>query len=56
MTAFEKVPAKWTRRNIIIGDELWNEIRELAWREDQSMSSLVRQALLEFLKKMRGGG
>ena len=51
MTPRAKSLTKWERRNLIIEDTLWRQIKEQARKEDRTASSLVRVALKEYIEK-----
>ena len=49
-TKDENMPSA-NRRNVVIGPKTWNQVKSLAKKEERSISDLIREALLELLKK-----
>lgn len=43
--------AKKVRKTIMVGPELWQNLQKLSNAEDQSMSSLIREALIDLFNK-----
>lgn len=51
MTPRPKALGKWTRRNIIIDDALWQRIKDRAKSEDRTPSALIRVVVKEYLTR-----
>ena len=41
-------------RSVAVGDQIWERLRELANKEDRSMSDLIREAINDLLEKRQG--
>lgn len=39
------------RRNIVVGNTMWNKLKELAKSEERSVSDLIREAVADLLRK-----
>lgn len=49
--------AQPNRRSIVVGPRLWANLKELSRREEESMSSLIREALQDlFVKRKKERG
>lgn len=45
------MPVGKNRRNIVIGQKIWDKLRETAEQEERSMSEIIREALHDFFMK-----
>jgi predicted CopG family antitoxin len=43
------------RRNIVMGPKTWEKLRALGKEEERSISDLIREAVLELLKRRASG-
>ena len=41
-------------RSVAVGDQIWERLRELANKEDRSMSDLIRESLNDLFAKRQG--
>lgn len=41
------------RRNIVVKDQLWKQLKEISKKEGRSLSELIREALIDFFNKKR---
>ena len=43
------------RRNVVIGDKTWGRLKDLAKKEERSMSDIIREGLMELFKQREAG-
>lgn len=49
MTPRAKTLGAWKRRNIVVEDVLWRKIKERAFREERTVSEIIREAIKDYV-------